>query len=191
MNSRVLVRHCHPPYQLEPNIQRANHNQCFFYILQENRVRINLKIWLFKVTLFNYVSAFGLFKCYKIRKSTSFLICDAIKILRNINVCCHSNFKKHEVISKQYYFLAWSIWRKPCSYPRCESLCPVDSGCFNHDIYPTYEFTVTCRDAYDTDVTDTFELFIDDNSPPYLTVYSKNSTGTLSLKQTSFESCRL
>ena len=83
-------------------------------------------------------------------------------------------------------FIAWSIWRKPCSYPRCESLCPVDSGCFNHDITSQYEFTVICRDAYGSDVTDTFELFIDDNSPPYLTTNSKNSTGTLSLKQISF-----
>ena len=35
-------------------------------------------------------------------------------------------------------------------------------------------FTVTCEDAYGSSVTDNFELYIDDNSPPYLTADSKN-----------------
>lgn len=68
---------------------------------------------------------------------------------------------------------AWSIWRLPCQYPKCEFECPLDSGCFTYDIHPQYVFTVTCDDAYDSSVTDYFTLYIEDNSPPYLTPASK------------------
>ena len=71
--------------------------------------------------------------------------------------------------------VAWYIYRHDCLHLGCEFDCPLNSGCFTHDRTSLYTFTVRCWDAYGSDDTKEFKLYIEENTPPVLTGASKNS----------------
>ena len=71
---------------------------------------------------------------------------------------------------------AWSIYRIGCLDLGCEFDCAKNRGCFTYGTTANHEFvfTINCWDAYDSAVTSTFVLQLEDNQPPYFTADSKN-----------------
>ena len=80
----------------------------------------------------------------------------------------YDNTSNITIKSSKSFSPAWSIHRHACTEPTCGFHCDKGIGCFTYNTTLNQEFrlTVTCWDAYDTDVTAEIVIHLDYNKAP-------------------------
>ena len=65
-------------------------------------------------------------------------------------------------------FLAYSVWKKNCSSPRCGPVCE-SIGCMNFHETNEYNIELECMDAYGSSDIKTLTIIVNENKSPVLT----------------------
>ena len=78
----------------------------------------------------------------------------------------HSN--NFILVTQLLLFVAYSIWKKECSEPRCGQMYDLSASCFNSQITNNSYIEIECRDAYGSSDALNLTLTVAGNEKPVL-----------------------